>query len=50
MAPHDGSRDHDHSYIDPRAQVDPEAAWAKVDLFLIAFLILVPILGIIFGL
>lgn len=49
MAPHGGGRDYP-SHTDPRSHIDTEAAWTKVDLFLIALLIVVPILGMVFGL
>lgn len=48
MAPHGGGQDY-VPYTDPRVHVDPEAAWTKVDLGLIAFLVLLPIIGLVFG-
>lgn len=49
MAPHGGSRDY-MPHTDPRSHVDSEAAWTKVDLFIILALIVAPIIGIAFGL
>lgn len=49
MAPHGGGRDY-MPHTDPRAQVDPEAAWTKVDIAIILTLIIAPIVGIAFGL